>query len=107
MPKQVHAIEFADSSAGPTQSDRVKQWTAFAVANVAGGSAGAAVAVAVAVPAVAGLPASGAYFVDVELGQDATYYITGKSATGFTVNLLPRLAANTLAAGSFNVNVTY
>lgn len=107
MPKQVHAIEFADSSAAPTQSDRVKQWTAFGIANLAGGSAGAAVAVAVAVPAAAGLPANGSYFVDVELSQDATYYITAKSATGFTVNLLPRLASATLAAGSLNVNVTY
>jgi hypothetical protein len=107
MPKQVHTIEIPDGGQPPTQSDRLKQYQLLGVANGVGGSAGAAVAVVVAVPIAAGLPASGNYFVDVELSQDATYYVTAKGNAGFTVNLLPRLAANTLAAGSFNVNVTY
>jgi hypothetical protein len=53
------------------------------------------------------LPASGQYAVDIELSQDATHYITGKSSAGFTVNIQPRLAANTLAAGTFNAKLTW
>lgn len=71
------------------------------IANAAGSGAGAAVTTAVS---VAGLPAN--YSVTVNPGQDATWYVTGKTTTGFNVVLNPRLAANTLAAGTFDVVVT-
>lgn len=70
------------------------------IANAAGGAAGAAVTVAVALPASANLPAN--YAVIVNPGQDATWYVSGKTSTGFNVTITPRLAANTLAAGAFD-----
>jgi len=81
-------------------------WVQYSVANPAGGSAGASVAVSVTCQDSV-LPPSGQYTVDIELGQDATWYITGKSSAGFTVNLQPRLASATLAAGVFNARVTW
>lgn len=105
MGLDLHTTEVLDGSAQTTKPDRVGIWAAFGLANLIGGGAGSAVVTVVAVPKTAGLPSNGNYFVDVELSQDATYYITAKTAAGFTVNMLPRLAANTLAAGTFNVNV--
>ena len=98
----VHTVEFVTGSAAPAQSDRLLLFIGYGIANGAGGSAGASVAVNVAVSDP--LPAN--YHVDVELGQDATSYVSNKTALGFTVNLQPRLAGETLAAGSFNVRVT-
>jgi hypothetical protein len=80
-------------------------WAQYAIAN-GSGSAGATVAVAV-VCQDAVLPASGEYNVAVELGQDCTWFITSKTAGGFTVNIQPRLAANSVAAGSFNAVATW
>jgi hypothetical protein len=71
------------------------------IANVVGGGAGAAVVTAVA---IANLPAN--YSVAVNPGQDATWFVSGKTTTGFNVTLSPRLAANTLAAGTFDVIIT-
>lgn len=96
------------------QSDRLTIGTIYGIAN-GSGAAGATVSVAVAwppasmqfsggLPVVPPLPAN--YFVDVELAADYTVFITSKSPTGFTVNLQPRLAANNVAAGTFNVQVT-
>lgn len=82
-------------------SDRLKLGLKFGIANAAGGSAGASVTVAVAFAGE--LPAN--YLVFAEVGADVTYNITGKTPTGFNVVLSPRLAANTLAAGTFNVGV--
>jgi hypothetical protein len=81
-------------------------WNQYAIANAAGGSAGASVAVSVLAQESV-LPPSGQYAVSVQLSQDATYYVTGQSFAGFTVNIQPRLAANTLAAGTFNVQLTW
>ena len=41
------------------------------------------------------------------LSQDATAYVTGKAVGGFNVVLEPRLAANTLAVGTFDVVVVF
>lgn len=105
MALDVHTVSVLTGSSGLAQSDRLQLFNAYGIANDEGGSAGASVAVAVAVPG-SPLPASGNYFVDVELSQDATAYVTAKSASGFTVNLQPRLASETLAAGTFNITVT-
>ncbi len=83
------------------QSDRLLFGQQLGIANAAGSGAGAAVTVAVAFAGE--LPPK--YNVSVDPGQDATWYITGKTNTGFNVVLNPRLAANTLAAGTINVSV--
>ncbi|ADE12149.1 hypothetical protein [Sideroxydans lithotrophicus] len=98
--KVVHSVETPAGSTPNTQ-DRVILGVQMGVANGAGGGAGLAVVVAVA---MAGLPAN--YAVAVNPGQDATWFVSGKTATGFNVTLTPRLAANTLAAGTFDVIVT-
>ncbi len=82
--------------------DRVLLGQILGVANAAGGGAGQAVAVAVSWPD----PLPPTYFVDVCPSADVTWYITNKTSTGFTVNLNPRLAANTIAVGTFDVRVT-
>lgn len=84
------------------QSDRVLLGQLLGVANAAGESAGAAVAVPVSF--ADSLPPN--YFVDVCPSADVTWYITAKTSSGFTVNLNPRLAANTIGAGTFDVRVT-
>jgi hypothetical protein len=45
------------------------------------------------------------YAVMVSPNQDATAYISAKAGNGFSVTLLPRLAANTLAVGTFDLFV--
>lgn len=107
MSLEFHTTHLGSGSASPAKSDGISQWSAFALANVAGGSAGASVTTAVVVPAAAGLPSNGNYFVDVELSVNATYAITAKTATGFNVVMTPVLSTATLGAGTFNVNVTY
>ena len=102
MSIDVHTISALSGGSGLAQSDRMLLFVKYGIANAAGAGAGDSIAVAVAVTDP--LPAS--YFVDVEVGQDATAFITNKTALGFTVNLQPRLASATLAAGSFNVRVT-
>jgi hypothetical protein len=97
------------------QPDRLTLGTLYGVAN-GSGAAGATVSVAVVwppagmqsggLPIIPPLPANGAYFVDVELPADYTVFITAKTTTGFTVNLQPRLPANSIAAGTFNVQIT-
>lgn len=107
MGLDLHTIEVMPGSAPTEQPDRLKYWTQYNLANVAGGGAGLSVVTAVAVPVGAGLPASGTYIVDVEASQDCTAFVSGKTATGFNVTLTPRLAANTLAAGTFNVQICW
>lgn len=85
-----------------TNQDRVILGQLLAVANPAGGSAGASVTVAVTFAGQ--LPPN--YFVDVCPSADVTWYITAKTYAGFNVVLSPRLAANTIAAGTFDVRVT-
>ncbi|GEM_PF-5735931 len=96
-------MKFAHAIAVPSGAVQANQGQVLigsipGVANAAGGGAGAAVVTAVSVP---GLPAS--YSVLVNPGQDATAFVSGKTSTGFNVTLTPRLAANTLAAGTFDV----
>lgn len=96
-----HTIQVLDPQGNPDFLDRIILGQKIAVANGVGGGAGASVAVAVTF--LEGLPQN--YQVLCTMSQDATYWITAKTSTGFTVNLSPRLAANTLAAGSFDLLV--
>ncbi len=99
MPLDQHTIEVPDG-ASPANTDRTIIGSVPNVANIAGGSAGASVTVAVA---MANLPAN--YSVLVNPGQDATWFVGSKTSSGFTVTLNPRLATNTLAAGTIDVVV--
>lgn len=96
MPIPVHTVEVPDGLS-LQNSDRLVAGALTAVANLAGGGAGQSVATA-----VTGLSLPPKYQVIIEPGQDATWWITAKTSGGFTVNLVPRLAANTLSAGAFN-----
>lgn len=96
MAIDIHTISIPNGVNGFGRQDRVRMGLGLSVANAAGSGAGAAVTVAV----TASLPSN--YNVMVNPGQDATWWITNKSATGFTINLAPRLAANTLAAGTID-----
>jgi hypothetical protein len=100
MPLPVHTVEIIDGGAPLSNPDRLKLVMLFGVANAAGGGAGAAVTTP-----ISGIQLPPNYFVDIELSQDATYFITGKTQTGFNVVMNPRLAANTLAAGTFNIKI--
>jgi hypothetical protein len=97
-----HSIAVPDG-AQPSGLDRTIIGVITGVANAAGGSAGAAVTTTVTLPASANLPAN--YAVLVNPGQDATAFVPSNSKTSnsFNVTLTPRLAANTLAAGAFDV----
>lgn len=86
---------------GDTQSVRMAM--SANVANLIGGGAGLAVVTAVAFKSP--MPDTN-YSVTVTPNQDATAYVSGKTVSGFNVTLMPRLAANTLAVGTFDVLVT-
>lgn len=101
----VHTQAFTRGSALPSQQDRLRNYIAYNVAN-GGGGAGATVQVAVVVPDGV-LPSSGNYFVDYDVPADYTVFTTAKTANGFTVNLQPRLAANSVAPGSFHLWVCW
>lgn len=84
----------------PSQLDRLVVGFLPNVANVIGSAAGASVTTAVALK---DLPAK--YSVIVTPSQDAVAYVSAKTTSGFNVVLSPRLAANTLAVGTFDVIV--
>jgi hypothetical protein len=100
MPFDVHTIEIPDGC-NVTLYDRVIVGAQLAIANAAGGSAGATVTTAVSFPS--GLPA--AYFVQVVPSQACFATVTSKTATGFNVVLTPTGSGVTLAAGTFDVMV--
>lgn len=71
------------------------------VANAIGGGAG--VAVTTTVTFSKELPPN--YAVHITPAQDAVAYVNNRTASGFDVVLNPRLAANTLAVGTFDILV--
>jgi hypothetical protein len=100
MANPIHTVDVL----APTvlaQQDRLVVAVRKSVANVIGSGAGAAVVTALTFPDA--LPAS--YCVQVTPNQDAVAFVTAKTSAGFSVTLLPRLAANTLAVGTFDVLV--
>lgn len=66
--------------------------------NGAGGGAGQSVTVACVFGEA--MP-NASYAVFIDGGQDCVAYAASKTKAGFNAVLLPRLAANTLASGSF------
>lgn len=72
------------------------------ITNAVAGGAGQSVATAVTFGAA--MPDT-TYVPVVNPNQDATWWISAKTINGFTVNMTARLAASTLAAGTFDVAV--
>jgi hypothetical protein len=99
MPLPVHTLDMVDGSSF-SQTDRVIVGMQTAVPNAAG-TAGASVTTAVTF----GYGLTANYTVLVSPNQDATWFVSSKTSTGFNVVLTPRLAANSLAAGTFDVIV--
>jgi hypothetical protein len=101
MPFSIHDIDLVDGST-PTMQDRLIGGLQLAVANAAGGSAGASVTVAVSFASP--LPSNYAVFVDS--GQvNVVGTVSARTSTGFTVTLTPLVSTVTVAAGSFNVSI--
>lgn len=89
----------------PQRLDRVRLGFFPGVATPAGGGAGQSVSVTVNATLFPGLSLPSTYNVHVTPNQDAVPFVTNKTASGFTVTLNPRLAANTLAAGTIDIEV--
>jgi hypothetical protein len=100
MAIELHTVEVLDGS-NIQANDRLILGNFQDVVNGAGAGAGQAVTVAVAFSK----PITANYSVLVNPQQDATWFVSGMTAAGFNVTLTPRLAANTLAAGHFDVVV--
>lgn len=96
----IHTVDVAPGSSPLAQPDRVLIALLEDVATAAGGSAGAAV-----VTAISGLTLPAKYVVQVTPNQDAVPFVSGKTQNGFNVTLNPRLAANTLAAGTVDIAI--
>ena len=96
----VHVVDCLDGSQF-LFTDKVIAGLQLGVANVAGGSNGAAVTTAVSFPA-GSLPPN--YLVHVTPSQAAMVSVTNKTSSGFNVVLTP-LSTVTLAAGTFDVLV--
>lgn len=77
------------------------------VVHAVGTGAGLSVVTAVAFAEPLPTDASGnaLYGVEVTPDQDATAFISGKTANGFNVTMFPRLPASTLTAGTFDLLV--
>lgn len=104
MSLPVHTVNIVKGSTQPSNPFEISHGTLVAVANVVGSGAGASVTTAITGLT---LPANSNYGVIVTPNQDAVAYVTSKTTTGFSVVLNPRLAANTLAAGTFDVIITH
>lgn len=100
MAIDLHTIAVSDSSDPLAQSDRLVLVLKKGVVSPVGSAAGAAVAVV-----LTGMRLPLSYVPVVTVNQDATHWITNRTQAGFTVNIAPRLAANTLAASTFDVAV--
>ena len=101
MPFDQHTVETPQGCDKPALSDRRIIGTIIGVANGAGAGAGASVTTA-----ISGLALPEDYAVIVLPSQDAVAYVPDDSTRtqfGFHVVLNPRLAANTLSEGTFDV----
>lgn len=97
MAKDLHTVSLVPGT-NITNEDRLTVGAIPQRSHAAGGSAGAAVTIA-----VTGLELPPTYAVQCTPSQDATCWVTARTATGFTVNVAPRLAASTLAAGTVDI----
>lgn len=99
MGLDIHTVDVIPGGTPPYQPDRILFAMFPNMITPVGASAGAAVSINVAMK----LPAT--YIVEATPNQDATVFVTNKTPAGFTVTLNPRLAANTLAAGTVDLTI--
>lgn len=99
MPVVKHSVSVMDSPTSSAFQDRIIVGQQLNVTNLIGGGAGQTVTTTVTFPHP--LPAS--YQVMVSPKQDCAWYVNNRTTFGFDVVLNPRLAANTLAAGTFDL----
>lgn len=97
MAKDLHTVAIIDGST-LLREDRLVVGLIPQLAHGVGGGAGAAVAIP-----VTGLQLPPTFGVELTPSQDATCWVSARTQTGFTVNIAPRLAASTLAAGAIDV----
>lgn len=103
MANDVHTISVADASDPLAQPDRLGAVIKKSVAYGAGGGAGASVTAA-----LTGLRLPAAYAVFVgSMPADATAFVTSRTQAGLTLNVQPRLASATLAAGAVDLLILY
>ena len=100
MAIQKHDLQVLDSPTPSTFTDRLIIGQQLAVANAAG-AAGATVSTVVTFPEA--LPP--AYAVLIATGQAVGWFVSAKTAFGFTVNLVPYVNTASVAAGTFDVTV--
>jgi hypothetical protein len=99
MGMPIHTVEVPDKFT-TYQPDRILIGNLPNQATSAGSAAGASVTTV-----FTGLKLPSSYTVQVTPNQDATSYVTGKTQTGFSVVTSPRLAANTLVAGTIDLTI--
>ena len=104
MSVDLHTVTVVPGMA-PALNDRFRVGVLKDVPTVIGSGAGAAVTLTVNATLIPGLKLPPKYSVFATANQDAVINVTGKTAAGFTVTLLPRLAANTLAVGTVDLLV--
>lgn len=94
------------ATAGPGGNDLTVATTVSGAtrsgATLTGGTGGAGTSVEVE---VTGLELPEVYTVNVTPNQDAVCKVTDKTQSGFTLTLYPRLATNTLVAGTADVQI--
>lgn len=100
MGLDIHTIDVVPGSNPTAQPDRVLFALLEGVATAVGSGAGVAV-----VTPISGLQLPANYAVQVTPNQDAVPFVSGKTQSGFNVTLNPRLAANTLAAGTVDIAI--
>jgi hypothetical protein len=102
MPLDFHTVEIVDGSKPTNRTDRMMLAFLPQVANAAGGSAGAAVTVA-----IGGLVLPASYSVQVTPGSGVVASVLQSSKTngGFSVVLTPLSNSLTVAAGAIDIMV--
>jgi hypothetical protein len=100
----VHTIVQGAGSIGFSDPSQITTVALKQLPYVAGAAAGDAVTLEVAGLA---LPEAGYEVVIGDLGQDATAFVSARTAAGFTLNIHPRLAANALAAGAVDLLIVH
>ncbi len=101
MSNLVHTVSSPDGMPF-AQKDRATIGVLTGIANAAG-AAGATVSTTITLPASADLPAD--YAVMVSPSQACFWYVSGKTSSGFTVNLVPTTSSASIAAGTFDCTV--
>lgn len=96
-----HRTSVLDSATVSAFQDKIVVGQQLSVTSAVGGGAGQTVSTVITFTE----PLPAAYQVLVEPKQAAVWWISAKTAFGFTVNTAPLLAATTLSASTIDVTV--